>query len=73
MKTTLLLYKDKLQIISSALEQHSKIMEICLQQSSYVLHSFSARSALVKLWRTTSAERVIIVHSTKQKGGTSED
>ena len=33
----------------------------------HVLHSFSARCALVKLWRTTSAERVIIVLSTKQK------
>ena len=33
----------------------------------HVLHSFCARCALVKLWRTTSAERVIIVRSTKQK------
>ena len=38
-----------------------------LQQPSYVQHSFSARSALVKLWSRTNAERVIIVRSTKQK------
>ena len=32
------------------------------------LPTFSTRSALVKVWRITSAHRVIIVRSTKQKG-----
>ena len=34
---------------------------------SYVLHSFSARCALVNSWRNTSAERVLNVRSTKRK------
>ena len=34
---------------------------------SYVLHSFSARCALVNSWRNKSAERVLNVHSTKRK------
>ena len=52
---------------SSSLSLSSLLHPTFIFRSSPVHYSFSARCALVKPWRNTSAERVIIVRSTKQK------
>ena len=42
----------------------ARTMILTIHGSMHVLHSFSARCALVKLWRTTSEHRVLNVRST---------